>query len=632
MEGMTMRCNLVFAVILFFAFAPFCVASPGLRNIGPGGGGMVSVVQPSRWDRNMIFAGSDVGGFYVSENAGRSWRVSNGGIVDRYVTAMAESPLVRGEMLLGVRGGIYFSADFGKNWSLVTNGLPTRGRYSYSITVSGFSFSGDGRRVFAGIGFMRDRKSGRGSVYASDDGGRSWANIVPAGALPEDLVVGDIAVHPADSRRILVSTPDRGIFLTTDGGRSWRTSNTGLPSSLQTRHLAQCRGCPSRIYVTIRQTGGEPKWNAGVYRSDDAGETWRPVNEGLKKAAGRKGNSDMMSTWCDEIAVHPSNPDVAYAAGATWWDTGVYRTVDGGGRWTKVVDRPEDGWLRHWGMAVRSMGISETFPDMLAFGTPGVLFVSEDGGESWSARYSGLENTCLHKIVPHPLRRGTFYLCFYDIGLFVTEDYGRTCRRIVGNLPSAYDNSCFDLAVGEGRRLVGKFGWWSNGKWACFESFDGGETWALAQDASVPECMKGSSKGPMPPEAGSIRNVFREGDLVLATARDSKARSNGGAYLSKDGGKNWKRIYRYHFCEAAYIDRGRIYISFFDHQYHDNAGGGGVLVSEDRGKSWRKLVDLPNECVNCIVRDPFSETLWIGTAGNGVFVLEPEEHQKECKR
>ena len=617
--------KLSFTVRFLLICTGFASVAADIRNIGPSGGGMVSAVCPSRWNCGHLFAGSDVGGFYISKDAGRTWKVSNKGIRDRYVTAIAESPLVRGEMLLGVRGGIYLSVDSGESWSLVTNGLPSRCRYSYSITVSKFAFSGDGRRVFAGIGFLQDKKSGRGSIYASDDGGRSWKNIVPLGALPLDLIISDLVVHPADSRRILAATPDKGLYLTTDGGFSWRTANVGLPESLRTRHIAQCRGCPSRVYVTIRQKGGESVWDAGVYRSDDAGETWWPVNEGLKKAPGKSGNNDMMTTWCDTIVVHPKNPDVAYAGGASWWDTGVYRTVDGGGHWVKTVDRPEDGWLRHWGLVVRSMAISETYPERLVFGTPGVLFVSEDGGESWHARYDGLENTCVHKIVPHPGRPGTFYYCLYDIGLFVTEDNGRTCRRIVGNLPKAYDNSCSDLVVGKDGRLYGKFGWWSRNEWMWFESVNGGVEWRQLRD--IPEQVKRESfdKNLLPQKVGRIRNVFREGDLVLVTARDSDKRSNGGAYLSEDGGKTWRHIYRYHFCEAAYIDRGRLYISLFDHQYHDNAGGEGILVSDDRGRSWRKMPDLPNECINSIVRDPYSETLWIGTAGNGVIVFDPGE-------
>ena len=620
-----MRCS--YSVVLSFAVAltEVGLADSSWRNVGPGGGGTVSVVLPSRWDRNLLYAGSDVGGFYVSEDAGRTWRVSNRGIVDRYATAIAESPIRRGEILLGVRGGIYLSVDAGESWSLVTNGLPVRCGGRYSIDISKFAYSGDGRRVFAAVGYWRDKKSGRGAVYASDDGGRLWKNIVPGGALPPDLIVNDIVVHPQDERRILVVSPDRGLFLTTDGGVTWRTANDGLPTSLRTLHLAQCRDVPSRVYVTIRQTGGASTWEAGVYRSDDAGETWRPVNEGFMKECGYRGCGDLKSSWCDTIVVHPSNPDLAYAGAATWWDTGVYRTTDGGANWTKTIEEPQEGWLRHWGLAICAMAISETFPERLAFGTPGVLFASEDGGTSWQARYKGLENTCVHKIVPHPRRPGTFYLCLYDVGLFVTEDNGRTCRRLVNKVPSDYDNSCCDLLVGEGRRLYGKFGWWSSRKWIYCESVKDGVEWHVMPDEAVPSALKNERHGPVPPNAGTIRNVCREGRLVLVTARDANARSNGGAYLSEDGGTSWKRIYRYHFCEAAYIDRGRLYISLFDHQYHDNAGGGGILMSEDCGRSWKKLPDLPNECVNSIVRDPFSEALWVGTAGNGIFVLESDK-------
>lgn len=593
------------------------------RNVGPGGGGSVTALLSSSWDRDLIYAGSDVGGFFRSKDGGRCWSVSNDGLVDRFVTAIAESPRQRGLVLLGVRGGIYRSEDGGGTWQRMTVGLPARKSGSYSLDISRFAWSGGGRRLFAAVGHVADATSGRGAVYVSEDAGVSWSNIVAVGSLPADLVVGDMVVHPKDAHRIVVATPDRGLFRTLDGGVTWQPANAGLPLPLRTRHLAQCFTQPNRLYVTLRQKGGET-WNAGVYRSDDGGTFWRAVNEGFKQVDGEAGDNDMKTTWTDCLAVNARNPDVVYAGGATWWDTGIYRTTDGGGRWQKVLNTPQDGWLRHWGLSVLSLSESLKYGDVVTFGTPGVVFRSEDAGVTWAARYSGLENTCVHAIVPDPAKQGRFYVCFYDIGLFVTDDGGRTFRRMMNGVPAAFDNSCFNVVLERGGAMYAAFGWWSDRTRTIYaRSTDGGENWMPVSDDMVPDALVNPRGGTLPVDAGEIRNVCRLGSAVLVTSRDVAGKSRGGAYLSEDGGTTWEHVYRHHFCEAAYIDGERLYISLFDHQYHDDAGGGGILMSTDRGKNWTKLPALPNECVNCLVRDPFSQKLLVGTAGNGVFIMQP---------
>ena len=131
---------------------------------------------------------------------------------------------------------------------------------------------------------------------------------------------------------MLIATP-KGIFASADGGVTWAASNGGLPPHQRTLRLAQSPSHPQIVYVSLKGESGETPWQAGVYRSEDGGRTWQPRVYGLNQATGKAGTSDMMCAWVSELAVHPQNPDVVYAGGATWWDATVYKTTDGGLNW-----------------------------------------------------------------------------------------------------------------------------------------------------------------------------------------------------------------------------------------------------------------------------------------------------------
>jgi photosystem II stability/assembly factor-like uncharacterized protein len=260
---------------------------------------------------------------------------------------------------------------------------------------------------------------------------------------------------------------------------------------LRTRQLASCPGAPSVIYVTLQQKGGEEKWSAGVYRSDDGGETWQARNNGFRQISGKPGFNNMCSTWTDKIVVHPDNPDIVYVGGAAWWETGIYKTVDGGLNWSRILTKSKEGWIDFWGQVVTCLSLSPASPNALAFGTSGMVFRSDDGGSSWHSRYSevledgrikgtGLEVTCLHSITPDKTRKGRFFLGYYDIGLLITDDNGKTFRRSMNGIPKKFINSCFSIVQAPDNPLClwGGFGsWGGTGSGIVAKSIDGGKSW-----------------------------------------------------------------------------------------------------------------------------------------------------------
>ena len=691
------------------------------RVVGPGGGGWIQSMLLSRHAPNRFFVGCDVGGFYYSENGGRSYEMRNRGLKHLFIETIAEHPVNPDILFLGSQGGIYKTTDRGRTWQEKRSGLPPISAWEHTVQISKFAFlPGNPDVLFALVGQPRTGKGARGEIWRSDDCGETWRMIVKSG-LAKDVNLFDVSIDPRDGRRMLVAS-NRGLFRSENGGEDWTPSNEGLPAHHRTRHLARCSAQPDVVYVTLRQRGGEKPWSAGVYRSDDGGRTWCERSGGLDRRFGSDGCGDELCTWTDCIAVHPENPDIAWTGGASWWYTGILKTEDGGQNWRQTFNA-DRGWISFWGPSVKTMTLSGSDPNRLAFGTSGMVYATEDGGGNWEQRYyrdlgegrfagTGLEVTCLHTIVPSIHRRGRFYLGYYDIGLLVTDDDGRSMTRKLKGIPHDYSNSCFALAEApdDSQLLWGCFGSWGGpGKAVLARSSDAAETWqpctngASGWNGAAPNSLLVMGKKPnyklltasakglaisvdggatwqVPsdqfPEAGRVRflaktgetvyaavagtvsepaSVFAcrdgtrwerlttpkvriadlhglsaEGNRVLVTARENfnhttKEFRPGGAWLSTDTGVTWKKVWTDKFVDAALVSRGELYIALGDNPYHDHCGGAGVLHSVDDGATWTYLdgPTLQNWNVHALAMDPnVPQRLWMGTAGNSIFVLE----------
>ncbi len=628
------------------------------RLVGPGGGGWIQSVAFDPKDPNTIYVGCDVGGFYVSFDSGRSFEIRNEGLRDYFVEAIAVHPQNPNIILLGTQGGIFRTTNKGKTWQWVRNGFPPTQRYSYSAPIGAICFDPQNPQiVYAGVGRpRRAREEGKGeakgAIYRSTDEGISWQRI-DGGQLPKDATVSDIEVKPDDSKTILVAT-DKGIFRSDDGGRTWRPSNDGLPYTF-IQELAFAPSQPNRVYVTLLTTSREgQEWNGGVYRSDDAGKTWKLCSGNLPK---RVGPDLYRQSNYGEIVVDPRNPDVVYVGGRSWWNPGVYKTTDGGQTWQWVTVHDgkrwvsmDYGWITFWGCAVECLAISPVDPNRLAFGTSGHLFVTTDGGKSWRQRYcvqlpngrlrgNGLEVTCVNDIVPDPTRKGRIFFCYADIGLLISEDGGKTFWRSHEGMRDS--GNCFTIAVDpEQPETI----WAATGQWAWNEGFicrsdDGGKTWRvvgelgtglpngqvrhIVLDLKSPvgkrrllvtvnghgffESKDGGESwrcinGNLPPEAakqprGILLNPNNPLHIIVACAGTPEKGS--GVYETRDGGANWHRLN----TESLFANIQRLtadpknfstlYVAareFYDHETN-RLYLGGVFKSIDGGRTWQRILD-----------------------------------------
>ncbi|MCM8570079.1 glycosyl hydrolase [Gramella jeungdoensis] len=175
-------------------------------------------------------------------------------------------------------------------------------------------------------------------VYKSEDGGQSWKNM----GLKTSEHISEIIVHPEDSNIIWVAAQgplwnkggERGLYKSLDGGKSWKKVLGGNEWTGVTDIMLDPRN-PDRIYAATWQRhrtvasymGGGP--DSGIHRSEDGGETWTELDQGIPKSnLGKIG-----------LAISPQKPDVIYAAIETdQRQGGLFRSEDRGASWTKMSD------------------------------------------------------------------------------------------------------------------------------------------------------------------------------------------------------------------------------------------------------------------------------------------------------
>ncbi|MDX1388982.1 MAG: glycosyl hydrolase, partial [Acidobacteriota bacterium] len=231
-------------------------------------------------------------------------------------------------------GGVWKTTNSGTTWTPV---FDDQGSYSIGcVTID----PNNPLTVWVGTGENNSQRSvsyGDG-VYKSTDGGTTWSNV----GLEHSEHIGKILVDPRDSNVVYVAAQgplwapggDRGLYKTTDGGKTWDlvleiSENTGVtdvvfdprnPDVLYAAAYQRRR----RVWTLIN---GGPE--SAIYKSTDGGADWTRLTNGLPDVdLGRIG-----------LAIAPANPDVVYAiVEAEGDESGFFRSIDGGGNWEKRSD------------------------------------------------------------------------------------------------------------------------------------------------------------------------------------------------------------------------------------------------------------------------------------------------------
>lgn len=320
----------------------------------------------------------------------------------------------------------YVAAGSGNLWKTVNAGTtwtPIFDRYgSYSIGCVTIAPSNH-NTIWVGTGEnVGGRHVGYGDgVYKSLDGGKTFTNM----GLTESEHIARILVHPGDPDIVYVASQgplwsaggQRGLYRTTNGGQTWNQVLAKGPYTGVTDVAMDPRD-PDVLYAATHQRhrtvwaliDGGPE--TGIFKSIDAGETWRELKNGLPgQDKGKIG-----------LAVSPIHPDVVYATIELAEHTGgFWRSEDAGESWTRMSDYIAGGTGPHY--------YQEIYCDPHRFDVVYHANVrlgrTEDGGKTWDAAESPWKHVDNHAVAFHPTDPD-FLLVGCDGGLYRSLDRGRT--------------------------------------------------------------------------------------------------------------------------------------------------------------------------------------------------------------
>ncbi|MBX7125092.1 MAG: glycosyl hydrolase [Cyclobacteriaceae bacterium] len=263
-----------------------------------------------------------------------------------------------------------------------------------------------------------------------------WRNVGPSRggrSVTSTGVVGNPLVY-------YMGTTGGGLWKTEDAGTSWHNISDGYFKTGTVGAVAVAESDPNVVYVGMGEhapRGVTTSYGDGVYKSTDAGKTWKKLGLDLTRQIAN-------------IRIHPQNPDVVYVAaqgaihGATP-DRGVYKSVDGGATWKKVLFVDDNTGCADLSMDMTNPRILyaamwdyRRLPWQVRSGGPGSgLYKSTDGGETWDKIHNGLPKE-LGKMSVSVCRSNpdkVYALVESDTqkeqgGLFVSNDAGKNWTRI----------------------------------------------------------------------------------------------------------------------------------------------------------------------------------------------------------
>ncbi|MGZ5005587.1 MAG: WD40/YVTN/BNR-like repeat-containing protein, partial [Chthoniobacterales bacterium] len=323
-----------------------------------------------------------------------------------------------------VAGGVWKTIDGGANWTPIFDKESISSIGAIAVAPS------DHNIIYVGTGeyAMRGNVTYGTGMYKSLDAGKTWKNI----GLKDSRQIGAVIVDPKNSDVVLVAAfghafgpnPERGVFRTTDGGKTWakvlyKDENTGAIDLAMDPHN------PNVVFAAMWQARRQP-WNfssggsgSGLYRSEDGGVTWKQLQgNGLPDGIlGRIG-----------ISVSGADSNRIYAS-IEAKEGGIFRSEDGGEKWTRVN---EDGRFRQRAWYFSKVYADPKSPDTVYLLNTGA-FRSVDGGKTFTllpARHGDHHGLWIDPENPQRLGNAN------DGGASVSMDGGKTWTT-QGNQPTA---------------------------------------------------------------------------------------------------------------------------------------------------------------------------------------------------
>lgn len=643
------------------------------REIGPFNGGRVLAVSGVASNPNLYYFGAVAGGVWKTTDAGLNWTplfddqpVSSIGAL-----AVAESDpnviyvgtgeaCIRGDISHG--DGVYKSIDAGRTWKNI--GLrDTRhiGRVIVHPRNPDLLF-------VAALGHAYGPNSERG-VFRSRNGGETWEKVLYK---DENTGAIDIVFDPSNPNIIYAGLwevyrtpyslesggPGSGIYRSIDGGTTWKhLTGSGLPKGIMGKiGLAVASSEPDRVYALIDARDG------GLFRSDNAGDTWRLVNDDPEIR--------QRAFYYIHVNVDPKNADVVY-----FLQVSLLKSIDGGRTFSSIREPHGDN---------HGMWIDPNNPQRLIVGTDGGPYITTNGGRTWTEAdlpisqfyhvsadnrtpyyvYGAMQDLSTAAIPSDSLsREGITQGDWYPVGggesgyvVPHTKDPNIVYAGSYSGLLTRYDHRTrqaqrispwpeHSMGWGAGE-LKYRFQWTApiatspydpdvvyHAANVLFKSVNGGKSWtAISPDLTRNDKSKlGPSGGPITHDNTTVEyycTIFtvaespKQKDLIWAGSDD------GLLHITADGGKNWINVTpkgmpewsRLSMVEPSPHEASTAYLAADRHQLDDFKPY--AYKTNDYGKTWTSITNgIPsNTYVRVVREDPSRRGLLYAGTETGVFV------------
>ncbi len=654
------------------------------RNIGPTAQtGRTPVFVGLPGDINTMYVAGANGGVFKSTNGGVTWKPIFDDQSTISIGAVAIAPSDPNVIYVGtgegnprndasIGDGVYKSIDAGEHWTNV--GLPD----SDKITRIVIDPRNPDIAYVAALGHEWGPNEERG-LFKTTDGGKAWKKVLYTNNLTG---CSDVDIDPTNSnivyagmftfRRFAWYTGSGGgetaVYKSSDGGNSWTSlsgpdANRGLPKGPMDRiGIAVARSNPNIVYVV-----SETKEEGELWRTDDAGATWRTVN--------RDPNINFRPFYYSDIRVDPTNPNTVYSLAGS-----LYKSEDGGRNFARIGSSTHGDHQAMW--------LDPVNPNRILSGDDGGFQISYDGGKTFdilnNIPFTQFYNVMYDLQTPYhlcgglqdngtwcgpsqtPGGQGTPKSAWVNVGggdgFFAVPDLkdpNLVYTDLQGGVISLTDTrSGMSWAINPYPAGIGSSGQWMApqryrfnwnspivlspqdpktvyfGGNVLFKTTNYGRSWeVISPDLTTNDKNKQKSSG------GEIvtDNTAAEFHCTIITIAPSPLDANviwagtddGNVQVTRDGGKSWTNVFKnvpdlapfswVSRIDAGHFDAGTAYVSASHWQDNDYAPY--LYKTTDFGKTWTRITGgLPARGWSHVVReDPKTRDLLYAGTENGLY-------------